>query len=177
MIGTPRIFSYLFVFLAFWSGHVSGGQSVSQGPCPVVGTMLVTQFISNMATDHLPRVEVRRCGSEEALQIVAWKENAELPSLIVNTTDFTIVQAVARENVFLIETTGGPRDIVWVIVYEKGDPKLALKRVTKGTAIVKTNDAQMDVVISGIWKGDGKSQSESHSFRLSLDDLFSRFQR
>ena len=135
--------------------------------------MLVTQLISDVQVKELPRVEVRQCGTEQVLQIVAWKEKSDVPSLVADTTDFTIVQSAARDNVFMIETSGGPRDIVWVVLYTNGIPPLELKRVIKGTAAVTINESLFTLVISGIYAGDAPPRTETHSYKLSLDDLFS----
>jgi hypothetical protein len=96
--------------------------------------------------------------------------------LIVDTTDFTTVQVAARDNVFLIETTGGPRDIVFVIVYKSGNPTLALKSVTKGTATVKVTQTDFEILVSGIYAGDLPPRTESHIFKLALKDLYEKSQ-
>jgi len=94
-------------------------------------------------------------------------------SSFFTTRDFTIVQSAARDNVFMIEISGGPRDIVWVVLYTNGIPTLELKRVTKGTAAVTINESLFTLVISGIYAGDAPPRTETHSYKLSLDDLFS----
>ena len=136
-------------------------------PCPTLVGLLVTQFAFNTPVSDLPRVEIRQCGSFEALQIVAWEARSKVPALIVDTTDFTVVQSIARRNFYLIETTGGPRDRIYIIVFEKGKPRLALNRVTKGSAAVTINETYCEVVISGIYAGDAELRSETHKFELS----------
>jgi hypothetical protein len=89
-----------------------------------------------------------------------------MPSLIIDTADFGVKQAVVRKNVYLIETTGGPRDRVYVIAYEKAKPVLKLMRVTRGTARVTiTNDA-ISLVIPDIYNGDAEPRTEVHEFSL-----------
>ena len=156
----------------FLPPNVPGEQNIQAAPCPTVVTLLVTQFIFNVPIAELPRLEVRQCGSEEELQIVAWKNKAKMPSLVIDTYDHTVVQAVARANIFVIETTGGPRDLVYVIVYRGGEPTLALKSVTKGTANVSIGETQLNLVISGIFSGDANPRTETYSFKLSEKDLF-----
>jgi hypothetical protein len=158
------------------SEQALGGPTSNPAPCPTVVTMLVPQFKLGTPITGLPRVELRQCGAEEILQIVAWKEKSDVPSLIVDTTDFTTVQVAARDNVFLIETTGGPRDIVFVIVYKSGNPALALKSVTKGTATVKITQTDFEILISGIYAGDLPPRTESHIFKLALKDLYEKTQ-
>jgi hypothetical protein len=162
----------LVYFFVIGSQYAFGEQTNNQLPCTTVDTMLVTQFIANTATDKLPRVEARRCGIEEKLYIVGWREDEAIPALVIDTTDFVIVQAVARGNVFLLETTGGSRDIIWVVVFKKGTPKLELKRVTKGTAKVTLDETHMHIIISGIWAGDEEPITERYDFSLSLGELF-----
>lgn len=135
--------------------------------CPTVAGLLVTQFVFNTPVSNLPRVEIRQCGSEEALQIVAWEAKATKPALIIDTTDFTVVQSIARKNLYVIETTGGARDRVYVINFEKGKPRLVLRRITKGTAAVTVNEKYCEIVISGIYAGDAEPRTERHKFDLS----------
>lgn len=142
--------------------------SSRQTPCPTVVSLLVSQLVFGIPVSNLPRVELRQCspGTSESIQIVAWEKDGKTPSLTIDTTDFTVVQAVVRKNVYLIETTGGPRDRVYVIAYEKGKPVLKLMRVTKGTAKVTiTNDA-ISVVIPDIYAGDAEPRTEMHEFPL-----------
>jgi hypothetical protein len=166
-----------FVYSCFLWGFVCSLQALSQqdidnSPCPTISTILITQFKFGSSITELPRVELRQCGAEQSLQIVAWKEKEKAPSLIIDTTDFTVVQVAARSNAFLIETTGGSRDFVFVIIYKNGSPTLALKSVTKDTATVEIHKASIDISVSGIYAGDREPRAERFSYKLSLDDLF-----
>lgn len=134
--------------------------------CATVITTLVTQLVASKPLTQLPRVEIRSCGPEEVLQLWAWEANAARPSLVVDTTDFTLVQTAARDNVYVVETTGGPRNRVFVIVYRDRKPTLALQRVTKGTAEVYLGPRYVDVTVVGIWAGDVGERSEFHRFWL-----------
>lgn len=137
-------------------------------PCSTVVGTLVTQLVFRTPLSGIPRVELRQCapGTSENIQIVAWEPNRKIPSLVIDTSDFSVVQTAARGNFYLIETTGGPRNRVFVIVYEAGKPTLKLKRVTRGTAkISMTNDA-VTVVVPDIYAGDAEPRTETHRFPL-----------
>jgi hypothetical protein len=74
----------------------------------------------------------------------------------------------------LIETAGGAHDTVYAIVYRSGEPTLAVKTVTKGTANVSISQKQLGLVIWGIYAGDAKPLTETHNFELSLEDLLKK---
>jgi len=140
-------------------------------PCEKLVGLLATDFVYRVANSQLARVEIRRCSPEDSatIQLVAWRTGGAHPALVVNTDDFGVVQAVARANVFVVETGGATRDQVFVIVYSQGEPKLALKRVTKGTARIKVGPAAIDLDIEGIYAGDNPPRTESLHFALDLD--------
>jgi hypothetical protein len=147
--------------------NVLFGQTKSEEPCERTVGLLVTQFSFGTPLHRLPRVELRQCGEgSETLQIVAWDAGGATPSLVIDTTDFTVVQCAARGNVFIIETTGGPRDRVYAIVFTRGKPQLKLMRVTRGTAKITVNEDNIELVISGIYAGDAPERSETHRFEL-----------
>jgi hypothetical protein len=163
---------FVLIFLVLLPNSAICQQKSDESPCARIVTLIITQFIADIPITDLPRVEVRQC-SEGELQIVAWAQKSLIPSLVVDTTDFTIVQLAARENVFMIETTGGPRNIVHVITYKNGTPILALKSVTKGTADVTVSRSSLKLSIPNvIYPGQGEPQIQMHKFELSLSDLF-----
>lgn len=164
MSGTSRICCRLFSAILLTTKLLFSQQET---PCPNLVGLLVTQFTFKATISELPRVEIRQCGTFEVLQIVAWEANSRLPSLILDTTDFTVVQSIARKNLYLIETTGGARNRIYIIVFEKGKPRLALKRVTKGTAKLTIGERHCEVVISGIYAGDAEPRTEKYKFDLS----------
>ena len=136
-------------------------------PCPTVVGLLVTQFVYRTPISQLQRVEIRQCDAgSETLQIVAWESRESTASLVIDTTDFTVVQTAARQSVYVIETTGGPRDQIYVIAYKDGKPRLALQRVTKGTATIKVDSVSIELLISGIYAGDAEPRQERHLFEL-----------
>src|SRR5438270_9521538 len=95
-------------------------QEPSQVVCGNVVGILVNQLSFGTPLSETARVELRQCGENvtEELQIVAWEANAVKPSLVIDTTDFTVVQTAGRQNIYVIETTGGPRDRIYVILYQ-----------------------------------------------------------
>ena len=94
----------------FFLVTASGIAQSSQPPlCDSIIVRLVNQLVFQVPIDDTARVEVRRCGEKgsEVLQIAAWEARTPKPSLIIDTTDFTVVQTAARQNLYIIETTGG----------------------------------------------------------------------
>jgi hypothetical protein len=131
----------------------------------IVGT-LITQFVFQKPASSLARVEIRQCQPSENLQIVAWETDGKSPALVVDTTDFTIVQAAARRNVFVIETTGGSRDRVYVIVYQNGKPKVELMQVTRGSSKIELQPEFVETTIFGIYAGDAPPRTVTRRFEL-----------
>jgi hypothetical protein len=131
-------------------------------------------IIAGKDVEAMPRVEVRRCfpSSDGNLQIVAFKANDNQPSLVFDTSDFFIQQIVSRDNVALIETGGGMRDQVFVIVFKRGVPAIELQQVTKGTAQVSIDSKTMNINISGIYAGDLPDRSINRMFLLKPGDLW-----
>ena len=141
--------------------------------CDRIVSLFATEFAYRVPNAQLARVEVRQCSAEDSatIQLVAWRTGGLSPSLVVNTYDFGVVQAVARANVFVVETGGATRDQVFVIVYDGGEPKLALRRVTKGSARIIVSPAALDLVIEGIYAGDDTPKTESQRFPLDADGM------
>jgi hypothetical protein len=116
--------------------------------CPEIVTTLVPQRVFKVPTKLLQRVEIRTCmpGETENLQFVAWKNGATKPSLVLTTSDETVVQLAMSGGVFAIETSGGAHYYLFVIVYDggasfrDGKPRLALQAVTKGPVFIQTSE-------------------------------------
>ncbi len=121
--------------------------------CPEIVTTLVPQRVFKRPTNSLQRLEIRSClpGETENLQFVVWENNATKPSIVATTSDEAIVQIAMSGGVFVIETTGGSRDFLFVIVYEggtsfrNGKPRIALQAVTKGRAAIRTSQTRVSV--------------------------------
>lgn len=137
--------------------------------CPQLASLLVTQLAYGRPVSSLERVEARVCGPGEQIRITAWKGGESMPALAADTTDFTIVQVAAKKNVFVIETTGGPRNQVFVIVYEGGTPKLKKRLVTRGYTAIETGEHKMRVRAAGIYAGDAPPRTEEHEFVFEQD--------
>lgn len=161
-------FYLALLIFACSSASAYGQPSRTSAPCPKVVGLLVTRFVYGTPVSKLPRVEIRQCGDgSEALQIVAWEAQARRPSLVVDTTDFTVVQMAARGSSYVIETTGGSRNRIFVITYNRGKPLLAVRRITKGTATLKLDSVSLEIVIDGIYAGDAEPRKETHVFKLN----------
>ena len=154
--------AFLVFSLPIW------GQAQQQTLCSALVATYVNQLTFLVPVSQTARVEVRRCGERatETLQLVAWEAQASTPALIVDTTDFTIVQAASRQNIYIIETTGGPRDRVYVILYEAAKPVVKLMRVTKGTAKITMGRDIVDIVIPDIYAGDSPPRTENYTYHL-----------
>lgn len=150
-IGPIRFFVLVTIILA--STELLGQTRTDVAACPEVITNLIPQRVFKKPTRLLRRVEIRSClpGETENLQFVAWENNAMKPSLVVTTSDETIVQLVMSGDVFVIETTGGSHDSVFVIQYggaesfRHGKPRLALDAVTKGHVVIKTDPYKVTI--------------------------------
>jgi len=135
--------------------------------CPTVIGIMATgsRYRAPIATQA--RVEIRQCElGSETVQLVGWRSGEREPFLVVETGDFGVVQSVARANVFLVETGGATTDQAFVIVFEKGTPRLSLRRVTRGTSELSVTRTTLTVTITGIYKGDAEPGRETHAFPL-----------
>ena len=136
-------------------------------PCPIVVVKLATEFIYQVSQATLPRVEVRHCdGVSDTLQLAAWQRNGSMPALIVDTGDFGVIQAAARGNVFVIETSGATTDTVYLIDYEHGRPKLILKRVSHETAEMRVTDDAIELTITGLSLFGQPDRTEQHRYLI-----------
>jgi len=150
-----------------------GGALGDERACDTVVGLLATEFIYKEPNSRLARVDIRQCSPEgsSTIQLAAWREGELRPALIVNTDDFGVVQVAARANVFIIETSGGTRDQVFVIQYVRGEPKLILRRTTKGTARITITGRAVDLVIEGIFAGDEPPRTEVQHYTLDMEAL------
>jgi hypothetical protein len=140
----------------------------AEHPCEKLVGLLATDFVYRIANSELARVEIRQCSPADSgtIQLVAWSAGSATPALLVNTDDFGVVQTVARANVFIIETGGATRDQVFVIIYNRGQPRVALRQITRGSAHIKVDAAVINVDVDGIYAGDSPPRAESRRFDL-----------
>lgn len=104
--------------------------NVKPQPGQQITDLLEFKYGPSTPLTSLERVEIYRCPGLETLTFVAWKADSATADLIAGTTDRQLVQILVKGNVFVIETSGGPQTF-WVIVFEKGTPRLALIRSHK----------------------------------------------
>jgi hypothetical protein len=163
----------LWVILLVVGGVVRAVALGAEQPCDIVVGVLGTDFNYRVPSSQSARVDVRQCspGDSATIQLVAWRSGEATPALVINTDDFGVVQTAARGNVFVIETGGATRDQVFVIVYDRGEPKLALKRVTKGSARITLSSSAVDLIIDGIYAGDSPPRVETQHFALDSEGM------
>ncbi|MFN8005796.1 MAG: hypothetical protein U0V70_01960 [Terriglobia bacterium] len=78
-----------------------------------------------------PRFELHRC-APGVVQVYGFEKGAIAPSLVFDTGDDYPLYLVHVENILVFQSGGGSSDHVFVFLFEKGKPKLALKTSTKG---------------------------------------------
>ncbi len=141
--------------------------------CRAVVGIVSTDFQYHVPPSTLPRIEIRQCGAEvgETLQLVAWERDQTSPALSINTDDFGVVQMAARSNVFVFETSGATRDQIFVIVYDQGKPRLALKRTTRGTAKIAITTQEVEVSVVPVSVGDVTERAMDESFPLDPNGM------
>jgi hypothetical protein len=91
------------------------------------------------------RVEIRRCFPKDVfgpLQIAAWSRHDAAPRLIVETSDVIVTQLASVRGVVVVQLSHETTDVVRVIAYERGVPRLMLEEPVKRTvAVVAREDA------------------------------------
>lgn len=106
--------------------------------CKQVLATLGTRRVFRLPLSTMQRVEIRTC-EEGSLQLVAWEKDRPAPSLVVETNRTSIVQLLVLGNVFVFETAGASSDVVQVILFEAGKPRLAFNDAFKATARIETS--------------------------------------
>jgi hypothetical protein len=150
-----------------WVAGISSAQE-KVGVCEEVIATLRTDIAYRAAPSMSPRVEVRLCdaGHGETMQLIAWEENSRVPVLRMDTGDFGIIQMIARGNIFVIETGGPTRDQVYVIVYDRGKPKIAYTRATRAIAEIQLTSEAVELNVPGIYAGDLPAKTEKRTFLI-----------
>jgi len=156
--------------------EIVAAAGAAERPCDKIVGLLATTFVYRIPNSQLARIEIRQCSLEDSarIQLVAWRSGKDTPAFVLNTDDFGVVQSAARANTFIIETGGATRDQVFVIVYTRGEPKIVLQRSTRGSASIKINKSTVDLIIEGIYAGDGPARVESHRFDLDEEGMVAR---
>ena len=127
--------------------------------CPTIVTALAPQLIFDVPTEKLRRVELRTCAAGGDIQVVAWQDKADGPTLVLDSERTTVVQLVMSHNVFLLQTAGGTADRIQVIIYEDGVPRIGFDRFTRNEPEIRltTHRLHMDLP-------DGKGRIEHFTF-------------
>ncbi len=118
-------------------------------PCEEVVTSLYPEWHSKLPREKLRHVDVRNCrtGDWGILQVAVWPEGGQNPGLVVDTNRSTIVKIAMAGDVFVLETAGASSNVVQVIVYRNGLPRLALSEAIKAYAHI---DISWKKVIVGL---------------------------
>ena len=136
--------------------------------CPVVEAVPL-YWSPNINPAVTSRLEVRQCGGISGyLVLMVWAQRADKASIIVETTDFGVVQTFVKDNVIVLVTSGGNRDQVFAFQFKKGVPRLVLRQVTQGEAIVCNRAGHVTVTITGIFAGGAPAETRT----LELDTVF-----
>ncbi len=87
-------------------------------------------------TGAFARFEMHRCGSGN-IQIHAFEKGAAGPSFVFDTGDDYPAYLVHVSNVLVLQSGGGSCDHVYVFIFVKGKPRLALQSATKDQVQVR----------------------------------------
>lgn len=128
---------------------VVSGQERSQRqpvePCPLVVSRLGRDASVLTEPGKGNVLEIRSC-EPGVLQLVAWGRRATEP-LVVETGRTSLVSLVmSAENVFVVETAGASSNVVQVVVFENGVPRLALNDSARAFADIRV--AWKEVVVT-----------------------------
>jgi hypothetical protein len=127
-------------------------------PCPEIVTDLVPGLNARVARKGLPHVEIRRCDSiGGAMQVVAWAKDAELPSLVLLITRFSVGPILMAGNVFAM-VFPGPYDSIVVVQYNRGAPKVVFTDSTHAEIQITETFRKVQVKLDF---GGGKATTKS----------------
>jgi hypothetical protein len=103
--------------------------------------------------------------------ITVWAQRADKAALIVHTTDFGVDQTFVKDNTVIIMTSGGNRSQVFVFQFKAGSPRLLLRQVTKGDALICTRAGRLTLTIDGIFAGNSPPRSKTLQLETSWGEL------
>jgi len=139
--------------------------------CPVVETVPL-YWSPKIDPAVSSRLEVRQCGGISGyLVLMLWGQKANKPSIILDTTDFGVVQTFIKDNVIVVVTNGGNRDQVFAFQFKRGVPTLVLRQVTKGETILCNRAGHVVVTITGIFAGFGPPETKTLEIETALSEL------
>lgn len=135
---------------------VSGGltEDRKQNLCPeVVASLSKIPSNANWNTTA-QRVEIRRCSLHFApgagrLQLAAWRKDDLEPALVFDPELYDgLVQMLMIEGVYVFQFMGGLVSPVVVIVFENGNPRIALHDSTRGETTISSDGEKVAVAFA-----------------------------
>jgi hypothetical protein len=135
---------------------VAQGQDIRQTLCRPMTAIVVPGGEYRESTDHLQRIEIRRClpGVADGTQLVAWQSGRTVPTVIRNTAGGDVLRILVAKNIFAAEISGGSRNHVYVIAFESGTPKIVLHKTTADRATLSLGADSLIVVTKSALTGD-----------------------
>lgn len=135
-------------------------------PCQHVLTDMVPDLKPNVPKDRLAHVEIRWCEpAGPPLQIVAWKERAASPSIVLGIYRDTVESYLVADNVFAMVFPGG-YDTVVVIQYARGEPRVAFTDSTHAEIWLANTNKGVEVTLDY-----GKGKKTVKRFSVSGSEL------
>ncbi len=126
-------------------------------PCADVITTLYPEWHAKLPRETLPRIEIRNCrlGDWGILQIAAYRAGSGAPDLVVDTARTTVVKCVMARKVFILETAGASSNVVQVVTYDNGVPRLALSEAIRAYSRIQMSWKSVTV---GLPQEDGSER-------------------
>src|SRR5579862_126081 len=113
--------------------------------CPVISKM-PADLHSETPLNQRPRFELRLC--ETGLLIVtAYEKRRSEPSLVVNTGRGYPGYLAHAGSVLVLQIPGGSADHVYVLMFQSGEPSIALKTTTNEFIQVRQREKTVVVVV------------------------------
>ena len=113
--------------------------------CPAIAR-LPADVKDTEPPDYREWFELRLCG-DGTVVVECYEPHRTTPSMAFDTEYPYPVQLVHMQNVLVLESPGGTANHVFVFVFEKGKPKVALDRSTAGGVKVMPADHGVEVKV------------------------------
>ena len=137
--------------------------------CEEVVSSLVLGINRGLSRTSLAHIEIRRCTQSNFLQLVAWRASAANPTIALTLRRFSIGQMVLNNNVAAIVFPGG-YDVIIVIEYLHGEPRIAFYDSTHSAICITGDDKRISITVD-----DGIENGKMvRSFPVSFEDLVPR---
>lgn len=131
--------SRLLLFSPVWVAAIVFG-------CPLLGAELCPTVQTSIPVWKGARFELRRCEGG-ILQLAAYGAQRRTPSVVRDTHGLGVVSLVVSGDVVVLETPGPSSNMLQVIMWEGGQPKLVFQETYKAYAEVKTSRQTVEVFI------------------------------